>query len=64
MAHYRSQGFTIPGRLVAVGSTFSAVLPNVCGCSFWNFLHANILAPKIFEVAPRIWGKLYIPGLN
>jgi hypothetical protein len=64
MVQYRIQGFTIPGRLVAVGSKFSAEVPNVCGCSFWNLLHAYILAPRIFEVTPRIWGKLCIPGLS
>jgi hypothetical protein len=48
MVHYLSQGFTNPGRQVAVWSKFPAVVTNICGCSFWNSLHANILAPKIF----------------
>jgi hypothetical protein len=64
MAHHRSQELTIPGRLAVVGSKFSAVVPNVCGCCFWKLLQANILAPRIFEVVSRIWGKLCIPGLS
>jgi hypothetical protein len=50
--HALTQGYTDPGRQVAVVTEFCTMMPKTCGSSTWNSLHVTLRAPS-FEVASR-----------
>jgi hypothetical protein len=49
------QGYTNPGRQVAVATNICAVAPDICGSSVWNLLHVTHLAPRILRRLLDFW---------
>ena len=56
-------GCTISRRQVAVATKFNMVAPNVLRSSVWNFVHFNLLAPRILTWRPDFLRHLCTPDL-
>ena len=61
--HTLLHGCTHSGHQVTFMTKFCMVGPNVCGYHLWNMLDFSLLAPRVFEVAPRVFRNLCIPTL-
>ena len=57
------QGYSNPGFQVAMATILFIVTPNTFGFPIWNLLHVTLLAPRIYEMAPRFSEYLCIPGI-
>jgi hypothetical protein len=52
---FLKQGCTNPGLQVAMVTKFCTVVPNICGSSVWDLLHATLLVPRILRWLIDCW---------